>query len=160
MMTNWQASPPRQGIDVQSHRLSQRQEIRQRQIKVKAQKIAFDCLKKWIDQKTEFLFNRQENGRRLNSCSAADSGVTGRKLVVQFYGGYPGAQMGGGSVVNKSSEKVDCSAAFGPVMWQRILWLPASRLNVPSNWLMHWAWPNRFPFMSILFARKDSRSKT
>jgi len=33
--------------------------------------------------------------------------------VVQFYGGYPGAQLGGGSVVNKSSEKVDCSAAFG-----------------------------------------------
>jgi S-adenosylmethionine synthetase len=39
--------------------------------------------------------------------------VTGRKLVVQFYGGYPGAQVGGGSVVNKSPEKVDCSAAFG-----------------------------------------------
>ncbi len=39
--------------------------------------------------------------------------MTGRKLVVQFYGGYPGAQVGGGSVVNKSPEKVDCSAAFG-----------------------------------------------
>jgi S-adenosylmethionine synthetase len=49
----------------------------------------------------------------VNSCSAADSGVTGRKLVVQFYGGYPGAQLGGGAVVNKSPEKVDCSAAFG-----------------------------------------------
>jgi S-adenosylmethionine synthetase len=82
-------------------------------IKVKAQKIAFDCLKKWIDQKTEFLFNPTGEWQAINSCSAADSGVTGRKLVVQFYGGYPGAQMGGGSVVNKSSEKVDCSAAFG-----------------------------------------------
>lgn len=49
----------------------------------------------------------------VNSCSAADSGVTGRKLVVQLYGGYPGAQLGGGAVVNKSPEKVDCTAAFG-----------------------------------------------
>jgi S-adenosylmethionine synthetase len=39
--------------------------------------------------------------------------VTGRKLVVQLYGGYPGAQLGGGSIVNKTPEKVDCSAAFG-----------------------------------------------
>ena len=33
--------------------------------------------------------------------------------MVQFYGGYPGAQLGGGAVVNKSPEKVDCSAALG-----------------------------------------------
>ncbi len=32
---------------------------------------------------------------------------------MQFYGGYPGAQLGGGAVVNKTPEKVDCSAAFG-----------------------------------------------
>lgn len=78
-----------------------------------AQKIAFDCLKEWVDKKTEFLFNPTGEWQAVNSCSAADSGVTGRKLVVQFYGGYPGAQVGGGSVVNKSPEKVDCSAAFG-----------------------------------------------
>jgi S-adenosylmethionine synthetase len=78
-----------------------------------AKKIAFDCLKGWLDKKTEFLFNPTGEWQAVNSCSAADSGVTGRKLVVQFYGGYPGAQVGGGSVVNKSPEKVDCSAAFG-----------------------------------------------
>jgi S-adenosylmethionine synthetase len=82
-------------------------------IKAKAQKIAFECLKDWVDKKTEFLFNPTGEWEAINSCSAADSGVTGRKLVVQFYGGFPGAQMGGGSVVNKSPEKVDCSAAFG-----------------------------------------------
>ena len=32
---------------------------------------------------------------------------------MQLYGGYPGAQLGGGAVVNKSPEKVDCSAVFG-----------------------------------------------
>jgi len=82
-------------------------------IESKARKIAFDCLKDWVDKKTDFLFNPTGEWQAVNSCSAADSGVTGRKLVVQFYGGYPGAQPGGGAVVNKSPEKVDCSAAFG-----------------------------------------------
>jgi S-adenosylmethionine synthetase len=71
------------------------------------------CLDGWVDEKTEFLFNPTGEWQAINSCSAADSGVTGRKLVVQLYGGYPGAQIGGGSIVNKSPEKVDCSAVFG-----------------------------------------------
>ncbi len=82
-------------------------------IEKRAKKIAFDCLKDNVDKKTEFLFNPTGEWQAVNSCSAADSGVTGRKLVVQCYGGFPGAQMGGGAVVNKSPEKVDCSAAFG-----------------------------------------------
>jgi S-adenosylmethionine synthetase len=82
-------------------------------VRKKAKKIAFDCLKDWVDKKTEFLFNPTGEWNAVNSCSAADSGVTGRKLVVQFYGGFPGAQLGGGAVVNKTPEKVDCSAAFG-----------------------------------------------
>ncbi len=82
-------------------------------IEKEARRLAFSCLGKWSDRKTEFLFNPTGEWQAVNSCSAADSGVTGRKLVVQFYGGYPGAQMGGGAVVNKSPEKVDCSAAFG-----------------------------------------------
>jgi S-adenosylmethionine synthetase len=79
----------------------------------RARKIAFDSLKGCVDKKTEFLFNPTGEWKAVNSCSAADSGVTGRKLVVQCYGGFPGAQMGGGAVVNKSPEKVDCSAVFG-----------------------------------------------
>ena len=79
----------------------------------RAEEIAFDCLKGSVDNQTEFYFNPTGEWQAVNSCSAADSGVTGRKLVVQFYGGYPGAQLGGGAVVNKSPEKVDCSAAFG-----------------------------------------------
>lgn len=78
-----------------------------------AKKIAFDALKGCVDKNTEFLFNPTGEWNAVNSCSAADSGVTGRKLVVQCYGGYPGAQLGGGAVVNKTPEKVDCSAAFG-----------------------------------------------
>lgn len=78
-----------------------------------AKGIAMASLGSWVDDKTEFLFNPTGEWQSINSCSAADSGITGRKLVVQFYGGYPGAQLGGGAVVNKSPEKVDCSAALG-----------------------------------------------
>jgi S-adenosylmethionine synthetase len=82
-------------------------------IEQEAKRMAMDYLRSWVDDETEFFFNPTGEWRAVNSCSAADSGITGRKLVVQFYGGHPGAQVGGGSVVNKSPEKVDCSAAFG-----------------------------------------------
>ena len=82
-------------------------------IEVIAREKAFGSLGEWVDEKTEFMFNPTGEWQAVNSCSAADSGVTGRKLVCQFYGAYPGAQLGGGAVVNKSPEKVDCSASFG-----------------------------------------------
>ena len=78
-----------------------------------ARDIAMEALQEHVDDKTVFLFNPTGEWQAINSCSAADSGVTGRKLVVQLYGGYPGAQIGGGAVVNKTPEKVDCSATFG-----------------------------------------------
>jgi len=78
-----------------------------------AKQIAMNHLTEWVDEQTDFLFNPTGEWQSINSCSAADSGVTGRKLVVQLYGGYPGAQLGGGSIVNKTPEKVDCSAALG-----------------------------------------------
>ena len=86
---------------------------KRKEIEEAARKLSFGVLGDWIDKKTQFLFNPTGEWQAINSCSAADSGVTGRKLVVQFYGGFPGAQLGGGSVMNKSPEKVDCSAAFG-----------------------------------------------
>ena len=82
-------------------------------VEPQARHIAMECLDGWVDERTEFLFNPTGEWQAINSCSAADSGVTGRKLVVQLYGGYPGAQIGGGSIVNKSPEKVDCSAVLG-----------------------------------------------
>lgn len=78
-----------------------------------AREMAMSCVGDWADKDTKFLFNPTGEWQAINSCSAADSGVTGRKLVVQLYGGYPGAQLGGGAIVNKSPEKVDCSATFG-----------------------------------------------
>ncbi|MBN2517074.1 MAG: methionine adenosyltransferase, partial [Deltaproteobacteria bacterium] len=86
---------------------------RREEIEELAKENAFGCLEEWVDENTEFMFNPTGEWQAVNSCSAADSGVTGRKLVCQFYGAYPGAQLGGGAVVNKSPEKVDCSASFG-----------------------------------------------
>jgi len=77
-----------------------------------AKNIAFKVLGEHISPNTEFLFNPTGNWDSKNSCSAADSGITGRKLVVQLYGGFPGAQLGGGAIVNKTPEKVDCSGTL------------------------------------------------
>ncbi len=83
-----------------------------------------DCLNKWIDKDTKFIFNPTGEWNAVNSCSAADSELPAAKLVVQLYGGYPGAQLGGGSIVNKTPEKVDCSAAFGALCGKKYRLFP------------------------------------
>lgn len=108
-----QGNPVRVAKVLMSNAIDYRHVTAENNVEEMAQKVAFDSLGKWVDDKTEFLFNPTGEWQAINSCSAADSGVTGRKLVCQFYGAYPGAQLGGGAVVNKSPEKVDCSAAFG-----------------------------------------------
>jgi S-adenosylmethionine synthetase len=59
------------------------------EIKEKARQIAYACLGDCVDGKTEFLFNPTGEWQSINSCSAADSVVTGRKLVVQFSAAIP-----------------------------------------------------------------------
>ncbi|NQU03989.1 MAG: methionine adenosyltransferase [Syntrophaceae bacterium] len=108
-----QGKPVRVAKVLMSNAIDYRHVTVDNEVEEMARKVAFDSLGKWVDDKTEFLFNPTGEWQAVNSCSAADSGVTGRKLVCQFYGAYPGAQLGGGAVVNKSPEKVDCSAAFG-----------------------------------------------
>ena len=108
-----QGKPVRVAKVLMSNAIDYRHVTVDNEVEEMARKVAFDSLGKWVDDETEFLFNPTGEWQAVNSCSAADSGVTGRKLVCQFYGAYPGAQLGGGAVVNKSPEKVDCSAAFG-----------------------------------------------
>lgn len=61
-----------------------------------------------IDNKTKFLFN--PTGKFVLGGPAADSGLTGRKLIVDTYGGY--ARHGGGAFSGKDPSKVDRSAAY------------------------------------------------
>jgi S-adenosylmethionine synthetase len=62
----------------------------------------------FIDGKTKFFVN--PTGRFVIGGPAGDSGLTGRKIIVDTYGGY--AAHGGGAFSGKDPTKVDRSAAY------------------------------------------------
>ena len=61
-----------------------------------------------LDKDTQFFVN--PTGRFVCGGPAADSGLTGRKLIVDTYGGY--ARHGGGAFSGKDATKVDRSGAY------------------------------------------------
>lgn len=61
-----------------------------------------------IDEKTKFLFN--PTGRFVVGGPQGDSGLTGRKIIVDTYGG--AAAHGGGAFSGKDPSKVDRSASY------------------------------------------------
>lgn len=61
-----------------------------------------------LDSKTRFLVN--PTGRFVVGGPQGDSGLTGRKIIVDTYGGY--ARHGGGAFSGKDPTKVDRSAAY------------------------------------------------
>ncbi len=63
---------------------------------------------KWMDQKTKFFVN--PTGRFIIGGPQGDCGLTGRKVIVDTYGGH-GAH-GGGAFSGKDPSKVDRSAAY------------------------------------------------
>ena len=64
--------------------------------------------KRMVDGHTRFLIN--PTGRFVIGGPAADSGLTGRKIIVDTYGGY--ARHGGGAFSGKDPTKVDRSASY------------------------------------------------
>ena len=64
--------------------------------------------KRLLDADTKFFVN--PTGRFVIGGPAADSGLTGRKIIVDTYGGY--AAHGGGAFSGKDPTKVDRSAAY------------------------------------------------
>ena len=62
----------------------------------------------WIDGNTKYLVN--PTGRFVIGGPHGDSGLTGRKIIVDTYGGY--SRHGGGAFSGKDSTKVDPSACY------------------------------------------------
>lgn len=63
---------------------------------------------KWMDENTKIYIN--PTGRFVEGGPVADAGLTGRKIIVDTYGGY--ARHGGGCFSGKDPTKVDRSAAY------------------------------------------------
>ncbi len=63
---------------------------------------------KWLDENTKYYIN--PTGRFVIGGPVSDSGLTGRKIIVDTYGGY--GRHGGGSFSGKDPTKVDRSASY------------------------------------------------
>mgnify|MGYP002525595909 CR=1 FL=1 len=85
-------------------------EVSQKQIHEDIRKYVFDPVlpKDMVDENTKFFIN--PTGRFVIGGPHGDSGVTGRKIIVDTYGGY--ARHGGGAFSGKDCTKVERSAAY------------------------------------------------
>lgn len=85
-------------------------DVTQEQIHEDIKKYVFEPVlpKELIDQDTKFFIN--PTGRFVIGGPHGDAGLTGRKIIVDTYGGY--ARHGGGAFSGKDCTKVDRSAAY------------------------------------------------
>ena len=85
-------------------------DVTQEQIHADIRKYVFDPIlpKEMVDENTKFFVN--PTGRFVIGGPHGDSGLTGRKIIVDTYGGY--ARHGGGAFSGKDCTKVDRSAAY------------------------------------------------
>ena len=85
-------------------------EVSQEQIHADIKQYVFDPIlpENMIDEETKFFIN--PTGRFVIGGPHGDSGLTGRKIIVDTYGGY--ARHGGGAFSGKDCTKVDRSAAY------------------------------------------------
>lgn len=95
----------------------------------------------WLTSATKFFIN--PTGRFVIGGPMGDCGLTGRKIIVDTYGGM--ARHGGGAFSGKDPSKVDRSAAYAAryvakTSWQRV-WLTVVKFRFPTRS----AWLNRLP---------------
>ena len=85
-------------------------DVTQEQIHKDIQKYVFDEIlpRELVNENTKFFIN--PTGRFVVGGPNGDSGLTGRKIIVDTYGGY--ARHGGGAFSGKDCTKVDRSAAY------------------------------------------------
>ena len=85
-------------------------DVTQKQIHEDIKKYVFDEIipQNMVDENTKYFIN--PTGRFVIGGPNGDSGLTGRKIIVDTYGGY--ARHGGGAFSGKDCTKVDRSAAY------------------------------------------------
>lgn len=109
----------------------------------------------WISDKTEWWVN--PTGTFVIGGPDGDAGLTGRKIIVDTYGG--AAPHGGGAFSGKDPTKVDRSAAYAARYlartWSRRAW----PRNAPSSSAMRSGWPSRCRSMPRPTARARSRRR-
>ena len=86
------------------------EDVTQEQIHKDIKKYVFDPIlpKELLDENTKYFIN--PTGRFVIGGPHGDAGLTGRKIIVDTYGGY--ARHGGGAFSGKDCTKVDRSAAY------------------------------------------------
>jgi S-adenosylmethionine synthetase len=91
---------------------------------------------KWLDKRTKYHIN--PTGRFVIGGPVGDCGLTGRKIIVDTYGGF--ARHGGGAFSGKDPSKVDRSAAYAAryvaknIVAAGLAALCEVRLTTPSAW--------------------------
>ncbi len=85
-------------------------DVTEEQVHADVKKYIFDEVlpQEMVDEETKFFIN--PTGRFVVGGPNGDSGLTGRKIIVDTYGGY--ARHGGGAFSGKDCTKVDRSAAY------------------------------------------------
>lgn len=108
-----------------------------------------------LDENTKYFIN--PTGRFVVGGPQGDSGLTGRKIIVDTYGGT--ARHGGGAFSGKDPTKVDRSSAYATRYIAKNIVAAGLAKRRECGWHMPSVWQIRFPFVWIhsapaLFLRK------
>jgi len=123
------------------------QEVRKR-----VEEIIKSTIKEYDTSKTEFLIN--PTGLFIIGGPAADTGLTGRKIIVDTYGGY--APHGGGAFSGKDCVKVDRSGAY----IARYLAKNIVASNIAKNATVQLSYAIGIPEPTSLYVYADGKVRT
>ena len=93
-----------------------------------------------LDDRTRYLVN--PTGRFVIGGPMGDSGLSGRKIIVDTYGGM--ARHGGGSFSGKDPTRSIAPAPTWRATWPRT-WSPPGWRSASSSWRTPSAWRGRWP---------------
>ena len=82
-----------------------------------------------------------------------DSGLTGRKIIVDTYGGY--SRHGGGAFSGKDATKVDRSASYAARYIAKNIVAAGLAKKQKCNWLTRLGWLTLYLFVSILSVQEQ-----